>query len=360
MGSLAILLVIHDGTGSFADAGVAVGVFGAVGAAVSPALGRLVDHVGQVPVLTVTGAAQTAGFVALALGARHGLSLPAAIGLCALTGAALPPLSSCMRALWPELVRAPALRESAYTLDAISQELIWTLGPLIVAVLVAFASAAAALLVCAAFTAAGVALFVTSAVPRHRARAERRGSWTGALASRRIRLLLVCIAISSLGTGVCQVAIPAIGIRSGSSAAAGVLLGMWSIGSLLGGVCFGAVHWRSPVGTRYVGLYAVLAAVTLPLAAAHSVPAGIVLALLAGLPLAALISCQYTLVSAAAPGGAITEAFAWNSAAAFGALSAGAALGGWLVKEHGLGWAFVAAALAAAVAARVAASTVRA
>ena len=36
-----------------ADAGVAVGVFGGVGAAVSPALGRLVDRVGQVPVLTV-------------------------------------------------------------------------------------------------------------------------------------------------------------------------------------------------------------------------------------------------------------------------------------------------------------------
>jgi len=126
---------------------------------------------------------------------------------------------------------------------------------------------------------------------------------------------------------------------------------------MLGAIAFGAVHWRVPLETRYWALFLVMAASTVPLIASRSVPSGILCAFLAGLPLAALISCQYTLVSAAAPRGMLTEAFAWNSAAAFGALAAGSALGGWLINQFGLGWAFgvavTAAVLASTAAARV-------
>jgi MFS family permease len=350
MASLAILLVVHDETGSFASAGLAVGVFGALGAALTPVLGRLVDRVGQVPVLAVCGAAQSLAFVVLAVGATRGASFAVLVLVSGLAGAVLPPLSSCMRALWPTLVSDPKLREAAYTLDAVSQELIWTLGPLLVAVLVALWSAAVALFVCAGMTAVGVATFLTSPAPREWRAEEAHASWAGALSSRRVRLLLVCIAIGSVGTGICQVAIPAIGVRAGSAASAGLLLGVWSAGSMLGGIAFGTVSWRVPVEARYRVLFLMLAAATLPLVWSRSIPAGLVFSLIAGLPLAALIGCQYSLVADAAPRGALTEAFAWNSAAAFGALAAGSAVGGWLVKQYGLGASFAIAAVTAGVA----------
>jgi MFS family permease len=359
MASLAILLVVHERTGSFADAGLAVGVFGAAGAAATPALGRLVDRVGQVPVLAACGAVQSAGFVVLAISARRGASYAELLVVAAVAGGALPPLSSCMRALWPVIAPEPRLREAAYTLDAISQELIWTLGPLLVALLVTLASASSALLVCAGLTATGVTLFVTSPVPRNLLRSHHRTSWIGALASSRIRVLLACIACASIGTGVCQVAIPAIAVRAGSPAAAGVLLGVWSVGSMLGAIGFGSIRWGVPLATRYWALYALVAIATVPLVWCRSIGAGVALALAAGLPLAALISCQYTLVSEAAPPGMMTEAFAWNSAAAFGALAGGSAAGGWLINERGLGTAFAVAAVAALVAATAAARYVR-
>ena len=350
MASLAILLVVHEETGSFASAGLAVGVFGVAGAVFTPLLGRLVDRLGQVPVLAVCGAAQSLVFVMFAVGARHGASYPELVLIASLAGAFLPPLSSCMRALWPDLVPDQKLREAAYTLDAVSQELIWTLGPLLVAVLVAVASASTALVACAGLTAAGVAIFVTSPVARSWRPAVVRAPWIGALASRRIRLLLVCIAVASIGTGICQVAIPAIGVEVGSAAAAGVLLGVWSLGSMLGGIAFGAVRWRSPIATRYAALYLLLGCATVPLIWCRSMPSGLVFSLVAGLPLAALIGCQYTLVGEAAPAGTLTEAFAWNSAAAFGALAGGSAVGGWLVNHYGLAPAFTVAALTAVAA----------
>src|SRR3954454_18602853 len=86
MASLAILLVVHDETGSFADAGIAVGVFGGVGAALTPALGRLVDCVGQVPVLAVCGTIQPLAFVLLAVEARNGASYVELVLIAALAG----------------------------------------------------------------------------------------------------------------------------------------------------------------------------------------------------------------------------------------------------------------------------------
>jgi MFS family permease len=354
MAPLAILLLVHNETGSFATAGVAVGTFGGLGAAFAPLQGRLVDRVGQVPVLAVCGTGQPLAFVGLAIAARHGASFPVLLIVSALAGAFLPPLSSCMRALWPTLAPELRLREAAYTLDAVSQELIWTLGPLLVAVIVAVWSASAALFVCAALTAFGVALFVTSALPRSWRSANVHASWAGALTSSRIRVLLLCIAAASVGTGICQVAIPAIAVRAGSAASAGVLLGVWSAGSMLGGIAFGSVRWKLPVEARYRALLLLLAAATVPLVWCRTIPSGVVFSLLAGLPLAALISCQYTLVAGAAPAGALTEAFAWNSAAAFGALAMGSAVGGWLVKQYGLGASFAIAALTAAAASVIA------
>jgi MFS family permease len=359
MASLAILLVVNARTGSFADAGLAVGVFGAVGAAFTPVLGRLVDRLGQVVVLAVCGGVQSVVFVVLAIDARRGASLAELVATVALAGASLPPLASCMRALWPVLVPDPSQRETAYTLDAISQELIWTLGPLLVAVFVSVWSASVAMLACAALTATGITIFVTSPTARSWRAEETHRSWLGPLSSRRIRALLACIAVASLGTGICQVAIPAIGVRAGSPASAGVLLGVWSLGSMLGAIAFGAIRWRVRVATRYWMLYVVLAALTLPLVWCRSIPSGIGFAFVAGLPLAALIGYQYTLVSSAAPRGTLTEAFAWNSAAAFGALASGSALGGWMIKQYGLGAAFAVAMLAALAGAATAIALVR-
>ena len=119
---------------------------------------------------------------------------------------------------------------------------------------------------------------------------------------------------------------------------------------MLGGIAFGAVRWRSPIATRYAALYLLLGCATVPLIWCRSMPSGLVFSLVAGLPLAALIGCQYTLVGEAAPAGTITEAFAWNSAAAFGALAGGSAVGGWLVNHYGLAPAFTVAALTAVAA----------
>ena len=77
-----------------------------------------------------------------------------------------------------------------------------------------------------------------------------------------------------------------------------------------------------------------------PLIAVHSLAAAYALSVLAGLGVAPMISCQFSLVGALAPAGTATEAFTWHRAATVAGMAAGSTLGGSLVDAHGAGGAF--------------------
>ena len=123
---------------------------------------------------------------------------------------------------------------------------------------------------------------------------------------------------------------------------------------MMGGLWYGARVWRSPLGTRYQRLLAVLVVCTAPLIAARSIAAGVVCSLLAGLAIAPVFSCQYALVGRSVTPGSETEAFTWISAALIGGLAAGSAVGGAVIRPGGVGAPFVFSCLASLLAAAIA------
>jgi len=132
MFSLAILLFVHEQTGSFLAAGLTVGAFTLAGAAMSPVAGALVDRLGQTRLLLPCALGQATLLVALVLAARAGVPVAAIVMVATLAGALLPPISGCIRALWAIVAPDAATLELAYALDAVTQEVIYTLGPLLV------------------------------------------------------------------------------------------------------------------------------------------------------------------------------------------------------------------------------------
>src|SRR3954468_24887657 len=98
MAALALVLLVHHASGSFALSGVATAaVAGAAGCA-APFKGRWIDAHGQAGMLAASTALFSASFLALAAAAPV---LPpwTLVALCALAGAGRSPLGSCMRAL---------------------------------------------------------------------------------------------------------------------------------------------------------------------------------------------------------------------------------------------------------------------
>lgn len=354
MSSLAVLLFVHLKTGSFAIAGVAVGAYTLGSAVTTPLQGRLVDRVGGPLVLICFAVAQAVGMVALVLAGELGAASAVLVVLSGVAGSMTPPLSASVRALWPRVARSAATLEIAYALDATSQELIWTCGPLLVAAAVAAGSPAAAVLLCGAITVAGTVLFATAPATRQSRRAGRETERSSPIRNPALQIVLAATLLLGMGIGAIEVALPGLAVREGSHAAAGILLGLWSIGSLIGGLTYGARLVRAQLTVRYVGLMLVVAATTAPLIFAGSLAAAFPLSLLAGVGFAPLMACQYSLVGALADRRTVIEAFAWTSTALVSGIAGGNAVGGALVQGGGIARAFAFGSLTQVVGALIA------
>jgi predicted MFS family arabinose efflux permease len=269
----------------------------------------------------------------------------------AVAGAFVPPVAAASRALWPRVARTPPLLERAYALEAIGQEVIWTTGPLLVALALAIASPSAAVLLCAGITVAGTCWFAAAPVTRAWRGTGSAATGPAAIHSPGLRLLLVSVLLTGCVWGAGEVALVGLAGEVGAPGMAGVLLALWSAGSLVGGLVYGSRTWRLGPAERYTRMLTLTAVALLPLTLANSLAAALVLSLTAGLTIAPVLVGQYGLTGALAPPHARAEAFTWTSAATYVGFSGGAAAAGALVEYQGSDAAFGLVCAAALVAA---------
>ena len=348
---IGLLVHVQHLTGSFAAAGLVSGVYAIATGIGGPLLGRLVDRRGQGVVLLAGSLAEAALLGAVAA-APAGSGLGLLVALAAGIGLATPPAGACVRALLPELWREGEARRVAFAVDATAVELTWVAGPPLVLALgalwstgAAVAAAGAILLVGTAALAAQPASRAWRPVPRA---ATARG---GALRAPGMRTLVAVLVAVGLLFGAVEVAVTATAGALGSATAAGPLLGLWGLGSLVGG----AVATRAGGGIHgaagFTLMLGALAAGHLALVAAGgsliALGAGL---LAAGAAIAPTCAGAYALVERVAPSGTMTEAFAWLATALAVGSAAGAAAGGALTQHAGATGAFLLAGGAGALA----------
>jgi MFS family permease len=347
---LAVLLYTRAVTGSYATAGVIVGAL-ALGSAVgAPFQGRLVDRRGRGMLLRLA-AAHASGLAAIWLLGELGAGAGPLAAAALVSGAALPPVASVLRASWPHILRErPELITGAYALDSVLIEVIFISGPLLTAVIAAVAVPQLALVVSAACVLAGTVGFVAriSAPAAPEGTAASTG-FLGALGSSGIRTLVLATLPVGFCLGAIEVALPAFSEDMASGELAGLLLALWSIGSAAGGLLYGAIPRRTSLARTHVAFAILLPLVCLPLATASSPLLMGALVILAGIPIAPLIASRNEVVGSVAPPGAATEAFTWPLTALVAGISLGASAAGGIVEGQGWAAALVVAALAAAL-----------
>jgi MFS family permease len=359
MAGLAILLLVRETTHSYAAAGAATGAFALGAASMSPIQGRLVDRFGRTRVIAPCGIGQGLMLVALVLAARAHAGVVVLVALAGLSGALMPPIAASVRALLGEVIPEGVL-DAAYALESVSQELVWITGPLLVALVVGLSSPAGAVLALAVVCAGGSLVFVRSPLARGGPPRTAKGDRTAALANRALRVMLPPVALVGVGLGAIEVGQPSLALHAGSRWATGLLLALWSVGSVAGGLWYGARQWRSSLASRYRVTLVVALVCSAPLIAARSIPAGIVCSLLAGIAISPMFSSQYALIGRIVTTGSETEAFTWVAAALVSGLAVGEAAGGAVIGSGGVAAPFVlscaATALAVLLSLRVAAT----
>jgi MFS family permease len=333
---LAILLYVRQETGSFATAGVCTGAL-ALGSAVgAPLQGRLVDRRG-VAMLAPLAALHSAGL--LGVWGAGALDAPAFVlaALAFVSGASLPPVSSVLRSRWPYLLaERPELMGGAFALDSVMIEAVFVVGPLVTTALVATAGPQYALVVSATCVVAGTLLLLSRLAGKpgpELTSADQPAYGMGALADPGLRTLVFASLPVGFALGAVEVAVPAFSEAEGSKALAGVLLAIWSAGSGLAGLAWGARAARFPLLAAHLRFAWLLPIAIAPLALASSPLVMGLLVVFAGLPIAPLIASRNQLVERVTPPGTATEAYTWPLTALVAGISLGAAVAGTVVES---------------------------
>ncbi|MFI6286298.1 MFS transporter [Streptomyces sp. NPDC051018] len=338
---VAIVLFTRAEGGSYSLAGGLAAAYGIANAVGQPLLGRAVDLRGQPRVQLPTAVVSALGMVLLAVAGTG--SLPVAYAAVAVAGLFTPPLEGGLRALWPGVLGREDRVHRAYALDAVAQEIMFTLGPLLVTLLVSLWSAGAALLVINVLGVLGALSVVVSEPSRLWRSAPREAHWLGALRSPGLLALLGAFFFVGLALGSITVAAVAYADGHGGEAVYGWLMAALGLGALIGGVLYGAREWTGAPERRLRVLVALLALGYLPPALTPGVPAMAALCAAAGVFLAPAIACAFVVVDRHAPRGTVTEAFSWLVTTFGVGAAAGTAVAGPVVEMGGTARGFAVA-----------------
>jgi MFS family permease len=233
--------------GNYTVAGLAIAA-STVGAAFSaPVLGRLVALYGIKVIVISCSLISPIGFLLLAFAPlTEGQAILTALAL----GLFVPPIGPAARAVYPTLVKSESVRNNLFSVDAILQEVIWIVGPVLTTILIATTNTVVPLVVMVFVQIIGGLWFALlpqvqgAPIPRSK---KKMGSVL------RTPLVRIMIVVNLLFVGSFS-ALEIGAVAAVGDAGAGFVLAMLSIGSVVGALAFGH-RARSPMAlTKQLGV----------------------------------------------------------------------------------------------------------
>lgn len=224
--------------GNYTVAGLAIAASTVSASVSAPILGRLVALYGIKRVVVICSLVSPIGFLVIGFAP---ITEAGAIITALCIGLFVPPIQPATRAVYPTLVKTEASRNTLFSVDAMLQEVIWIVGPVLTTVLIATTNTVVPLVVMVFVQVIGGTWFALvpevqgAPIPRSK---KKMGS---VLRSKLVRIMIIVNLLfvgsfSALEIG----AVAAVG-----NAEAGFVLAMLSIGSVIGALAFGH-RARSP------------------------------------------------------------------------------------------------------------------
>ncbi|SDQ90418.1 MFS transporter [Microbacterium sp. cf332] len=350
MTSLAVLLHIEHVTGSYGAAGLVLAATSVGQAIAGPVTSRWMGVWGMRRVLTLTLAVCAAAIALLAL---LEVPLPVYMMLGLVAGLSTPPVQSAVRTIYPKMVTSRQLTP-LFSLDASLQEIIWIIAPVLITVVALQAGTVPGLLLIVVILIAGGAWFILSPeVGRVRIPRSRRSLG---------RVLLkppvaLATATGFLLIGACAAVEAGVVASFGHSGLeSGIVLAVFAVGSLAGGLSFGHIPiGRWAMARRFLIVTVGLSATIFSLNAwwlGGSL-------LIAGVGIAPALAVMFAITSASVKFSETAEAYGWIGTGQLIGAAAGSAVAGFLIDGVGPQGAYIAATLFAAAGLIVAAACVR-
>ena len=308
MMTLGIVLLVSTLSGSYGLAGQVSAAYVVGNAAFAITHGRLADRFGQSRVLYADSVAFAVTTSLMIVSIVEEWALPWPHVWAALSGAAIPQIGSMVRGRWAHLLPVVRERHTAFAVESVVDEVVFVTGPALVTFLAtSFAPQAALVAALTVGTVGALALAVQRgteppANPRDEQTVREPMPW-GLL----VPITVAAVALGSL-FGALEVATVAYADDAGRKAVSGLMLGVFSLGSLIAGVVAGAIAWRRRVlDQARIGLVLLaVGTVWLPFLSGLVVATGALF--VTGLALAPTLIALFSLIEASVPRSRLNEA----------------------------------------------------
>lgn len=344
MVGLGIVLMVSALRGSYAEAGAVAAAYTVANALIAPLGSRGVDRWGQRPVVMVLVAVHALALLGLVAATVAGWGIAALLATAIVAGAAQPATGALVRARWAvALGDHPSLR-TAFAFESVLDELIFIVGPPLATILAVALGAPAPVVAAVLFVSVGSALLVVQKsteppiLPRNDARA--------APLFRRPGFLVVLIAMAATGGifGSIDVVVVAAADEAGIRLAAGLVLALYAVGSMVSGLVLGARSHRRDdrlLPRNFLIYAACLALTTVAFALAGNLVALGVVGLVCGLAVSPVLITAFALTERIAPAQRLTEGLTWCVSAIALGVAIAAAVSGAVVDQGGSRAGFV-------------------
>ncbi len=336
--SLGMLLHVENVHHNYGSAGIVLAGASVGQAIAGPLTSRLMGRLGMRPVLAVTTAVCAAAILVIAFVT---LSVPMTVLLAFIAGLGTPPVQPAVRTIYPKLVNSQLLTP-LFSLDASAQEIIWIAGPVVITFIATQLSTTLGLVLCAGIMVLGGAWFIFSP-ELGRVRIPRSKRRFGVVLTRPTVTLSMIIGLLLIGScsaveaGVIANFQGASTDASGHGSEAGIVLAIWSLGSLLGGFTLG----QAPIGPWALARRMFLMFVGVAIASIWlNVWWLIGFLLISGAGIAPALAAMFAMTSSSVKFSDTAEAYGWIGTGQLIGAGLGSAIAGFLIDAHGAQGAF--------------------
>lgn len=358
MVSLGIVLLVSSRTGSYGLAGAVSASYLIANAVFAVPQGRMTDRLGQGRVLPWASLVFATALALMMWAVESRWSTPAPHVLAAVAGAAMPQVGSCVRARWSQLVPDKRALQTAFAFEAVVDETVFLLGPMLVTLLATIVHPLAGL---ATALVAGLTGTLVLAGQRGTEPPVHKSSGRHLPATPMGWAVLAPLVVASFGMGALfggvEVSTVALSEELGAKVAAGPLLGVFALGSLLSGVITGVVSWKATNATRFRWGILALALSMTPLPFVHNLALMAVVLFAAGFAISPTLIAAVARVEETVPSNRLTEGIATLTTGLVAGIAPSAALAGIVVDRSGASTSYWVAAVAGLLAALAAFAT---
>ncbi|HLS44810.1 MAG TPA: MFS transporter [Ornithinicoccus sp.] len=359
MSQLGAMLLVSGVTGSYGAGGATAGALALANAVGAPAAGALTDRIGQRPVLlvqSVVGSVGLLGLVLLAHSHDPGSAWWPLLIVAAVAGAFTPQVGTMARVRWRPISRRAGVErrdvvDAAFSYEGAADEASFVLGPALVGLVSALLNPGAAIVAAGLLLAAfgtWFALHPTAGlVGRHPVPASH-------VASRLLTPAILVLAAVQLSVGIIfgsvQAATSVLATNAGEPGLTGLFHALLGVGSVVAGLAVVAVPDTYAYESRLRVFTMLLAVLTLPLLAVHSLGTLAVALLFLGLAIAPTMITTFTLAERITPVRRLGAAMTILAATTGLGYAVGSSIAGRLADWGGHQPAFVVPVVAASLA----------